>query len=78
MAVSRQTTVLGSTRGGKKILAVPVGMRSLMEIKLEGGGVLPEILKGTFTDRAECLRRVTEYLRQDEEKKPKKRRVKKD
>jgi hypothetical protein len=78
MAVNRQCTELGLTRGGKRILAVPVGMRALFEIKLEGGGALPKILQGTFSDRTAALHRVKEYLRQDAEKQPKTRRTKKD
>lgn len=72
MADKRQITKLGETRAGKAILAVPVGLRALFEIKLEGGGKLPEILKGVFSDRTTAQRRVDEYLRQDAEKKPRK------
>ena len=74
MAVKRTTTVLGYTRGGKEIQAVPVGMRALFEVQFGDGGQVPKMLQGVFSDRAAVAAKVEEYL--STEPTPRKKRTK--
>lgn len=44
------------------IVEIAPNQGTLYEIKYEGGGQVPEFLKGLYTSRVEANNRITQYL----------------
>lgn len=62
---------LGYTPGGKRVFARPMFNRSIHEIVMEGGGIMPDRLKGNFAGLAQCQAAFEEWLKEKENPKPK-------
>lgn len=68
-----QRVVLGSTVGGKTVVAEPIGNRSLITLVLQGGGTMPKELSGVFSDLTSASKALESYnsARKAEEERPK-------
>lgn len=62
--------ILGVTKGGKQIACQNYGNRNILRLYFVGGGELPELLQGAFSDRTTAMARVGKYLANEPEPKP--------
>jgi hypothetical protein len=55
-------TVLGTTKGGKDIVAVNIHNRSMLKLQFRQGGEMPRVLQTAYSDLTSAKQAVDEYL----------------
>lgn len=54
------------TKGGKEFIVVKKRTDPLYSVAFEGGGQVPSMLSGTYTDIRNAVRVIEEYLRKSD------------